>query len=451
MELKHKIIKINNVSPSFCTAKWLQTTLMLQNGYNHSCHHPAPHKIPLLEVLEDPSALHNSKHKQQQRQLMKAGIRPEECSYCWKIEDLGGDYISDRHYKTADYWSWPRFQEVVSSDPLAPINPAYLEVSFSNACNFKCSYCSPDVSSKWLEEVERWGPYPTSNRTGNVEWLKETGRYPYANRDDNPYVTAFWQWFPTIYDKLQIFRITGGEPLMSKDVWRLLDWIIENPKPDLEIAINSNLVNESQLIDKFITTLNRLSPAVKRITVFTSAESIEEAAQYSRWGMNYQEWLINVHRVLKETPAHLAIMTTMNILSAHHTIYLIDLVTSLRLEYNISPSSSRVIISFNILHWPRYLSVRLLPADIKVRIATDIMNKISSINRTMDSGADILYLEEIDQLERFIEYMNYNEDNIVLRRDFIAFIDEYDRRKNTDFKTTFPHLVDMYNDWKNNG
>ena len=34
--LEEKRNKINNVSCSFCTAKWLQTTLLLQNGYNHS-------------------------------------------------------------------------------------------------------------------------------------------------------------------------------------------------------------------------------------------------------------------------------------------------------------------------------------------------------------------------------------------------------------------------------
>jgi len=44
--LEDKRDYINNISPSFCTAKWLQTTLYLQNGYNHSCHHPSPHKIP---------------------------------------------------------------------------------------------------------------------------------------------------------------------------------------------------------------------------------------------------------------------------------------------------------------------------------------------------------------------------------------------------------------------
>ena len=91
--LKEKRIKINEISPSFCSAKWLQTTLYLQNGYNHSCHHPSPHKIPVQEVLDNPAALHNSNFKKQQRIKMLNGERPSECDYCWRIEDQDKDHF----------------------------------------------------------------------------------------------------------------------------------------------------------------------------------------------------------------------------------------------------------------------------------------------------------------------------------------------------------------------
>ena len=71
LEEKRKVI--NSVSPSFCSAKWLQTTLYLQTGYNHSCHHPSPHKIPEDEVKANPAALHNSLFKKEQRTKMLKG------------------------------------------------------------------------------------------------------------------------------------------------------------------------------------------------------------------------------------------------------------------------------------------------------------------------------------------------------------------------------------------
>ena len=65
------VIPITNkaVSPTFCMAKWHHTTIYLQTGETHSCYHPAPHKIPLEEIADNPSALHNTKEKKDQREI----------------------------------------------------------------------------------------------------------------------------------------------------------------------------------------------------------------------------------------------------------------------------------------------------------------------------------------------------------------------------------------------
>ncbi len=142
---------------------------------------------------------------------MLEGLRPSECQYCWNIEDLDGDHFSDRTYKSTDMeWSMPYLDRTNSATE--NINPSYLEVAFENTCNLKCAYCTPDISSKWMEEIQQFGPYPTSNNTGNIEWLKQQDRMPILNREENPYVDAFWDWWPDLYKDLNTFRITGGEP-----------------------------------------------------------------------------------------------------------------------------------------------------------------------------------------------------------------------------------------------
>jgi len=81
---KIKTIKIkvdNEVSSTFCLAKWHHVTMYLQTGETHSCYHPAPHKIPLIEVFDNPSALHNTEHKKQERKMMLEGKKPEGCQY----------------------------------------------------------------------------------------------------------------------------------------------------------------------------------------------------------------------------------------------------------------------------------------------------------------------------------------------------------------------------------
>ena len=78
--------RLNDVGKGFCLAKWNQVSILLQTGQTHSCHHPSPHHIPLEELENNPSALHNTKFKKAQRKTMLNGGRPAECDYCWKNE-----------------------------------------------------------------------------------------------------------------------------------------------------------------------------------------------------------------------------------------------------------------------------------------------------------------------------------------------------------------------------
>ena len=71
--------KLDKIGCGMCLAKWTQTTIHLQMGRTHSCHHPRTHKIPLLELKRNPSALHNTWYKKQKRKEMLEGKRPDEC------------------------------------------------------------------------------------------------------------------------------------------------------------------------------------------------------------------------------------------------------------------------------------------------------------------------------------------------------------------------------------
>lgn len=440
-KLKAKREIINKISPSFCSAKWLQTTLYLQNGYNHSCHHPAPHKIPIDEVLEDPAALHNSKYKKLQRKKMLQGDRPTECSYCWKIEDLPGDHFSDRHYKTADSWAWPRKEEVSNSDWQENINPSYLEVSFSNVCNFKCSYCSSEISSKWLEEIRQHGEYETSRANHSIEWLKNTERFPYKNRDYNPYVEAFWKWFPDVLPDLKVFRITGGEPLLSKDTWKVLDYIKNNAKSPIDLAVNTNLCVDDSLIDKLIAKFEELKTLGHHCEVYTSLESISDKAEYSRYGLNYKQWCQNIEKVLENSTLNVAIMTTINILSVTDFTDFIDLVINYRKRFNISSAHNRIPVSINQLHWPPYLNVSILPQNFRDNLADHILKHCDNLLKYHNKHkVERLYLEEYDQIQRLCNSMRQETTNNTDLVDFKKYIKEYDTRRNTSFQKTFPEL-----------
>jgi len=250
--------QLDTISPTMCYAKWSQVSMHLTNGMTHSCYHPPTHKIPLEELDKNITALHNTEEKKEQRRQMLKGERPDGCSYCWNIEDTGSR--SDRVYRSGEYWAQESREDIMDAGASGNINPRYVEVNFNQACNFKCSYCSPHLSTAWQEEIEEFGEYPTTAPHNNIQSLNNKGLMPLKlSQDDNPYVTAFWKWWPEMYKTLRVFRMTGGEPLMDKNTFRVLDYVYENPNKDLELSITSNMcpVNDV-LFERFLTSVKKL-------------------------------------------------------------------------------------------------------------------------------------------------------------------------------------------------
>ena len=373
---------------------------------------------------------------------MLNGSRPVECDYCWGVED-NSDLFSDRIFKSSEDWSRPYMQEIKALDWRDDYNPKYVEVAFSNACNFKCSYCSPAYSSQWMEEIQEHGAYPTLDRFNDLQYLVDEHKMPLKHSELNPYTEAFWKWWPDLYKDLNTFRITGGEPLLSKDTWGVLDYIIENPNPNLELAINSNCVLPDKLFDKFIEKIKIIQEtnAVKRFTLFTSAEAYGAKAEYIRHGMDYNIWLENCDKFLSEVPkVNFSIMSTYNALSVTSYMECLKDVLIMKLKHFDEERSINLDIPY--LDNPKWMSVRILPTTYKDQIVKQI-NYMQS-NHCEGKG---FHGWEIAKLER-IQYLFGEEREQNHLKDFALFFDEHDKRRNTNFLDTFPELASLYAECK---
>ena len=285
-DIKHKL---DSVSSSMCLAKWLQSSLHLTTGKTHSCYHPPAHSIDKIALSKDPSALHNTTQKKKERALMLQGKRPEGCSYCWNIENSGKHY-SDRHYRSLEPWAKSHFQEVMEKGAHGSIIPSYIEVNFNQACQFKCSYCSPHLSTKWMEEIQEHGSYPTTTPHNDIQALKDKGLWPIPLKENNPYVEAFWKWWPELYPKLKVFRMTGGEPLIDYNTYRVLNYIKSHPHPDLELAITSNLCPPEKMMNRFHSSLKEIlhSKKIFRFMLFPSIDTWGETGGVHSFWFGYQ-------------------------------------------------------------------------------------------------------------------------------------------------------------------
>ena len=427
--------RLNNVGPGFCAMKWLHQTLYLHTGDNHSCYHPRPHHIPLEEIAIDPSALHNTKWKMQQRKTMLEGGKPDECYYCWNIENLEGDHISDRMIHSSSSFAEPHIEKLAQLPWDAPINPRYLEVSFGNNCNYRCGYCSPQASTLWMDEIKKFGNHDLTYNQYGIEFLK-TGTY-YGPKDENPYIEAFWKWWPSLKNDLHTLRITGGEPLMNKGAMQFFDLLETEPAPQLEITLNSNLGVSFAKVDDLIVRVQSLlsQKKIRKFSFFTSIESWGPQAEYMRTGMDCLHWERNMKEIMK-TGATINLMCTFNVLCVVSFKKLLYKVIEWRKEFG----KDAVAFDTPYLKEPPHWMIKILPDEF-ISYMDDILQFITD-NPEWFTGV------EYEKFKRVTNYMKEHEISpekiLAGRRDFFSFFNENDLRLGTNLLELFPEYTEFY-------
>lgn len=440
----------DNLGPALCLAKWKQVSLHLPTGLNNSCYHPPLHPIDADALKDNPSALHNTAHKKEQRVIMLKNEKPDECSYCWNIEAHG--QLSDRHYRSGEPWAAEDYDKIkTSTGQESDVIPSYVEVNFNHACNLKCSYCSPQFSSSWGDEMARYGAYPTSNPHNDPSHFSGNRR-PIPARESNPYVDAFWDWWPTLYPHLKHFRMTGGEPLMDKNTYKVFDYVLALPKPDLHLNVTSNFSVEDKLMDQYLDYVKRLcNTQIEHFMQYVSLDTGEpEHAEYIRNGLNYRRVTTNVLRYLQEIPYRnsLTFIITMNNLSVLGIQRQLEWILELRKVY--SETYQRVWFDTPLLRSPSWQSLQILPPVYADRLE-QVANWMELHKETADRPFQGFKDYEIQRMRRDIDWMregrNLDADYVKLQRaDFYRFFNEHDKRRQTDFLTTFPQMKEFWDE-----
>ncbi len=439
---------LDNVSPTMCLAKWNQVSLHLPTGLTNSCYHPPLHEIDATKLKDNPASLHNTAEKLNQRQQMLKGERPEGCSYCWKMEDTGE--MSDRHYRSGEPWAMQDFTAIKQNPMDERWTPRYVEVNFNNACNFKCSYCSPQFSTTWGKEIAVYGQYPTSPPHNAPEHFQGRKR-PIPHREDNPYVTAFWKWWPTLYKNLKHFRMTGGEPMMDNNTYKVFEYVIDNPKQDLHLNVTSNMCPpNNKLKNKYFDMVKKIciEEKVEHFMQFVSVDAWGKQAEYIRNGLEFNRMWDNVDEFLDRIPVRNSVtfIITYNNLSVTSLDKLLEGILELRKRH--SKTYQRVWFDIPLLRQPAWQQITLLPESYQAIHEANIeyMRK----NSGEEKGLHIFKDFEIQKMLRNLAYWRKNANaSTQNKKNFYAFFNEHDRRRLTNFETVFPEMSEFWQECKN--
>jgi organic radical activating enzyme len=396
-----------------CQLKWAWSTVYLNTSTTRSCHRTGQSELNVDNFFN----FHNTPLKISDREKMLQGEWPESsCKYCKDIEERGG--ISDRlRMLSIPDLSPP---ELFENPTATTIDPTIMEVYFNNTCNLGCLYCGSYLSSYIESENKKFGDF----NQGRVDIKVKSGNF----KNLVPY---FWKWFDQSFHKVKRFHVLGGEPFYQKDFDKLIDKIMENPNPNCELNIVTNLMVPKErlltYIEKFRAMLVKKS--IKRIDITCSIDCWGAEQEYVRWGLKLNTWEENFQILLDKKWLTLNINQTISPLSIKTMPDLLERLNQWRQKHPVGHYFSAVFPG------PDYMKLDVIGNNFFNDDIVKIMNLMP-----MTTQEDILAKQ---YMQGILSETTIKQTNFDLLKDLIIYLDEKDRRRNTHWREVFPWLCEI--------
>lgn len=395
-----------------CKLKWSWSSLYLNTGITGSCWRTSMSEL----TPENFNNFHNTDSKISDRHAMLNGKWPDtNCSYCKDIELANG--VSDRlvHLRIPD----PVPPELSTDLSATIVTPTMLEVFFNNTCNLSCIYCFPSISSSINDENKRFGVFESC---GVKIEPAEQSNY----RDLVPY---FWEWFKNNFTSLRRLNIAGGEPFYQKDFNTLIDLINQYPNRDCELSTVSNLMLPTERLVAYIDKIKNLIVArkIKRFDLSVSLDCLGPQQEYVRHGLDITQWMKNFEYLMQQRWIKLNINQTISgltIKTAH------ELVKNIVEWKKIRPIG---YYAMGIAPGPSYMKATIFGPGV---FEQDFKTMLELLPETSDEEKTTK--DQLKGIDLAIKDSQCDLDEITK---LVVYLNEIDRRRNTNWKTLFPWLI----------
>lgn len=279
-----------------CVFKWGWNTFRFYTGKSSSCHRVESTFIP-IDQFEN---FHNMPMVIDDRTRMLNNQWPQSgrgCEYCLTIEQSGG--LSDRLYHNQRPGETPLDFDL-DVNPYT-VTPRVMEVYLDNYCNLGCIYCRPEFSSIINNELKKLGPIKTINQT-----------YMQPLESRRLYFERFVQWLEDNQHSIRRLSVQGGEPLIQKEFFELIEFLENNNNPNLELAVNTNLNYNTSNLEKLLPRIRNLiaTKKIKRFDINCSLDCWGEQQEFVRYGINLTQWIKNFEYLIQHKWLYINVQST---------------------------------------------------------------------------------------------------------------------------------------------
>lgn len=399
-------------SKNFCLLPWVHLHVMPDSSVIPCC------IFPYDDVYGNGSTqslkeIWNSEKFKQLRLNMLNDVPSAGCQRCYTLENAG--FSSMRNSVNQRFK--PCMDKVKTTEPDGTFqaeNPKfdYIDIRFSNLCNFKCRGCSPTLSSSWYEDHQQLFNYKASEpkvRSVSVQ---------------SPH---FWEELKAAIPYAEEIYFGGGEPLITKEHFEVLKLLEQMERFDVRLCYNTNLAqlnyaqhNLAEIWSKFAF-----------VKVGVSIDDQGARAEYFRHGTKWHVIHENLQKLRTDHPTVFRYVNcTVNIMNV---LYLPELFVRLTLSKVIGVNNFNI----NLLLDPEEYSIQVLPQHLKdlvrnklSKFRDDLAAQGEEFNKVVHDFTNILaFLDEKDQSHLLPMFKDHTL--------------KLDQIRNENFAKTFPELREL--------
>lgn len=367
-------INTDNVSSSehFCMMPWIHIHFLPDSSAHYCC--VADSSKPIAKYEGELAKIYNAENIRAVRRAMLEDQPSAECSRCYQLEK--NKIYSLRQSVNTKFLK--NFDDVEKTQPDGSVDKftmRYLDIRFSNKCNLRCRSCGPMFSSSWYnDQIKIYNGWGASDKA-----LSEIGP-----KD------VFWKDLLPSLSHVEEAYFAGGEPLVTDEVYDIMDHWLETNNTNIEIGFTTNFTNLNYK-SKSITDYWKKFP---RLIVSASLDDSGERAEYLRKGTSWAKIVENRKKMLELCPdVKFEITPTISVFNVWHfpefhfewlkNGYLTH--SDLRLNILTAPSS----MAFSIIRpdrrkqiierWTEYLAKIIDECSIDVRWFNKTVSAYSSV------------------------------------------------------------------------
>lgn len=390
-------------SDVLCMMPWVSLHVAM-NGNAYPCCFAAG-DLPIGSVRgQSVTEIWNGEKARDLRVSMLAGRKSPVCAKCYEQEASG--FSSLRTSANANYrHHWDIVRETAEDGAVRP-NIVYMDVRFSNVCNFACRTCGPIASTRWSKYVPiEGGPLLRPRKSAD----------------------SLLQELVPLLGQLEQAYFAGGEPMLTQEHYTVLEMLLAHGRDDVQLSYTTNF---SRFTFRHWDVLD-LWRSFKRVDVGASLDGSHERGEYLRKGQQWEAVIENRKRQLEKCPH--VVFNVSSTLSVLNCLHLPDCHEELADVGFIAPDQ----IFVNIVQDPVHFRLTTLPADLKRKVQERYERHLAYLADHPNCGPAMRGWESA------IRFM-YSEDTSHHLGRLREVIEEQDRARGESVRSTFPELQQLF-------